>query len=182
MAAEFNTNYWPMVYIKLSEENLNDQIFEEYQKNYLNLLIRCKKNNEKMVIITNLTNLTNKNNISMKYMMKQLKFSNKINEFNKKYVKLVIILCHSKSLKSLINTVFSFIKPAAPYKLFINSEKANSYLLDNYSINFDINVYDKISEVEEESDENIIEKIDLMNINEEDDQKKIFTEYFNQLK
>ena len=76
MATEFNTNYWPMVYIKLSEENLNDNIFEEYQKNYLNLLIRCKKNNEKMVIITNLTNLTNKNNISMKYMMKQLKYKN----------------------------------------------------------------------------------------------------------
>ena len=54
MIADFNLENWPIVYLKLNNNDINENSFEEYKKYYLGLLIRCKNNNEKMVLICNL--------------------------------------------------------------------------------------------------------------------------------
>lgn len=191
MVAEFNTEHWPIVYLRLGGKIVDDNIFEEYQKLYLNLLIKCKKNNEKMVLISDLSYFNNDNNIPMKYLMKQMQFSKKIYDFNKKYLKCVVILCKNKSTKNLIKSLMNFTKPASPNKICRTSKKANTYLYEKFQIKFNIEIFNKDLELnndneDEEKDElndidseSIINKIKLENDN--DSKKEVFTEYFNQL-
>lgn len=187
MADQFNIDNWPIVYFELGNQKLDDNTFEEYQKYYLTLLIRCKKNNEKMVVISNLSSLNNTENIEMRYIMKQMQFNRKIYDFNKKYVKCVCILCKNKSFKNILNTVFSLTKPAAPFKLCRSTEKANTYLLEKFDIKFDINIFENNQEfeidnnIEEEFTDNNIFEIKTEIIEAEDDNKKIFSDYFDEL-
>lgn len=189
MVAEFNTEHWPVIYLKLGGKVVNDDIFEEYQREYLNLLIKCKKNNEKMVLITDLTYINDCNNIPIKYLMKQVQFSKKIYEFNKKYLKCVVILCKNKSTKNLIKSIMNFTKEASPYKICRTSKKANLYLYEKFKVEFNIEIFNEDLKSHNEDDkelsdnnsnnESIINKINLENDN--DSKKEVFTEYFNQL-
>lgn len=183
----FNKEYWPIVYFK-SEiiTEFNDTIFEEYQKNYLNLLIECKNKKEKIVLILNL-NYFNNTNVPIKYIVKQIQFHKKIYNFNKKYLNCVIMLCKSKSFKNMINTFLNFTETAAPFKIFRNIAKANSYLTNNFKINFDIstltnnNEDDIIDEINYEN--NLIDNelfTNMINV-ENTDNKEKFTDYFNKL-
>jgi hypothetical protein len=200
MVAEFNTEYWPIVYLRFGGKVVDDDVFEEYQKFYLNLLIKCKKNNEKMVLISDLSHINSNNNLPMKYFMRQIQFSKKIYDFNKKYLKGVVILCKSKSFKNLIQSLMSFTKQAAPNKICRSYKKANLYLLEKFNIKFNVEIFNKekelnIDDENEDNEENednsqnddinnIIKDIDLENNNDtesENSKKKVFTEYFNEL-
>jgi hypothetical protein len=35
MIADFNSDHWPIVYVKFNNNELNDESFEEYKKYYL---------------------------------------------------------------------------------------------------------------------------------------------------
>lgn len=188
---ELNTEHWPIVYFRSVNKIMNDELFEEYQKIYLNLLIKCKKNNKKMILITDLTNNSNDNNIPIKYLIKQVQFSNKIYEFNKKYLECVVILCKNKSFKNLIKLVISLLKQPSPHKICTNYAKANLYLLEKFNINFNIQNFNKEKDLnidEEESEDNndlnSINNNDLNAINNDDENisnQKILNEYFNEL-
>lgn len=181
----FNIDSWPIVYFKINNTELNDTIFEDYQKYYLSLLIKCKKNNEKMIFISDLKTLEGKNDFPMKYIMKQAEFNKKIYEFNKKFIKCFIVICNNRKIKTIINTLFMIIRPAAPFKLCRDQLKANKYLFEKFNINFDITIYSNdINEdnVNDEDPEEInINELNELNI-EEEDNKIIFTKYFNELK
>ena len=196
MVALFNTDYWPMVYISLNEFKFDDETFEEYQILYLNLLLKCKKNNEKIVLITNLTNLNNVDQLPLNYIMKQIQFNKKVYDFNKKYIRCVCILCKNKGIKNILNTFFALSKPAAPFKLFRSIDKVNNYLLDNFNLNFDINKYESNFDInkyqnnstndsEEESDNNDQMKTitnEIIQDNTDNNyNKKEFNDYFNEL-
>ena len=142
MIADFNLENWPIVYLKLNNNEINKESFEEYKKYYLGLLIRCKNNNEKMVLICNL-NTTRI--MPPEYIMKQSYFNREIYKFNKDYVKTVCILCNDKNLKNILNLYFSVNKPAAPYKLCISFDKINKYLNQNFKINFDSNILEELN-------------------------------------
>lgn len=146
MNNDFNLENWPLVYLKVDDNKLNEEYFDEYKKNYLNLLIKCKRNNEKMILICDLNGLNLINNFYMNSIMKQVKFTNDIYKFNKLYLTCVCILCRNKTLKNILNIFFSVIKQASPYKLCMNSEKANIYLKEKHNIDFDVNIYLKNSE------------------------------------
>ena len=185
---ELNTEHWPIVYFRSMNKIMNDDLFEEYQKIYLNLLIKCKKNNEKMILITDLTNNNNDNNLPMKYLVKQVQFSNKIYEFNKKYLECVVILCKNKSFKNLIKLLISLLKQPSPHKICTSYVKANLYLLEKFNINFNVENFNKEKDLnidEKESENNIdlkiINNIDLNNDDENISNKKILNEYFNEL-
>ena len=185
----FNVDNWPIVYFKINNMELNDDIYEEYQKFYLSLLIKCKKNNEKMIFISDLKTLENKTDFPMKYIMKQIQFNKKVYDFNKKYVKCFIVLCNNKKIKTIINTLFMIVKPAAPFKLCRDSIKVSKYLLEKFDIIFDIHIYeneisDEIND-EESDDVNEVNNINnLYNLNKEidNDTKKKFDNYINELK
>lgn len=174
MNSDFNLENWPIVYFKIDSNKLDEEYFDEYRKFYLNLLIKCKRNNEKMLLICNLNDLNNYGNFDMKFMMKQAKFSQEIYKFNKLYLTCVCILCKNKSFKNMLNIFFTIVKQAAPYKLCRTSQKANLYLKEKHNIDFDINFYLKnidtndtndsndsneyLEEENENNDENIIDK------------------------
>jgi hypothetical protein len=163
MISNFNLDYWPIVYFKSSGNSVDDESFEEYKKYYLNLLIKCKKNNEKMILICNLNKLTS---YPIEFVAKQAEFSKQIYNFNKEYLKCVCILCKDKNFKNILNLFFTFVKPASPYKLCRSFNKVNKYLSEKFNNNFDTNIFDdtiknnlindEIEEIEEEEiEENI---------------------------
>jgi len=140
MISNFNLDNWPIVYFKSSGNSVDDESFEEYKKYYLNLLIKCKNNNEKMILICNLNKLTS---YPIEFIAKQAEFSKQIFKFNKEYVKCVCILCKDNSFKNILNLFFTFVKPATPYKLCRSFSKVDKYLLDKLNIIFKSNIFDE---------------------------------------
>jgi hypothetical protein len=159
MIADFNSEHWPIVYVKFNNNELNDESFEEYKKYYLNLLIKCKKENSKMYIIFNLDNTKS---LPMNYIVKQIQFNKEIEKFNKEYIKLASIICKSKAFKNILNLYFSMSKQAAPFKIFRCFNKMNTYFIDKFNINFNFyllepemnNIIGEEGEEEEEEEEN----------------------------
>jgi len=136
----FNLDNWPIVYLKtINGNNITDESFEEFKKMYLELLVKAKKNNEKMILICN---LNTSGSLPLKYIMKQAQFNKEIYKYNKEYVKGVCILCKDKSFKNILNLYFSVAKPAAPFKLCRTYEKSNKYLLENFNVKFDVSIFE----------------------------------------
>lgn len=145
MNNNFNLEHWPIVYFKSGGVPINDESFEEYKKYYLNLLVKCKRNNEKMVLISD---LNNSKEFQLNYVIKQAQFNKEIYKFNKEYVVCVCILCNNSNftnLKNILNLYFTMIKPAAPFKLCKSFDKINKYLIQN-NIIFDSNIFNKLYE------------------------------------
>ncbi len=169
MIGNFNVEFWPVVYLKIDScIEITDDIFDEYKKKYLSLLVKSKRSGTKISIIFDLNNFNNAENIPLKYIMRQVQFNKEIYKFNKEYLKGICILCKSKTFKNIVNMYFSFTKPAAPFKLCRSNEKANLFLKDKCNINFDVSIFNKndniITDVEEE------EENDNLNIYQEDNE------------
>jgi hypothetical protein len=138
MFADYNLEHWPVVYFKLNDNEITDESFEEYKKFYLTLLLRCKKNNEKMVIICNL----NRNgDLPLTWVIKHSQFNKEVYKHNKDFVKAVCIMCKDKNFKNILNLYFTVAKPAAPYKLCRSFFKVNKYLTEKFNMTFDSNIY-----------------------------------------
>jgi hypothetical protein len=136
----FNLSNWPIVYFSNNNNCniLDDTKFEELKEYYLNLLIRCKRNKEKIVLIFNLNNL-NESSPSIKYVMKFAQFSKSIYKFNKEYVTGVCLLSTNKYLKDLLNVYFTVAKPACLVKICRSKEKANKFFKEKLNLNININ-------------------------------------------
>ena len=164
MIADFNSDNWPIVYVKFNNNELNDESFEEYKKYYLNLLIKCKKDNSKMYIIFNLDNTKS---LPMNYIVKQIQFNKEIEKFNKEYIQLASIICKSKAFKNILNLYFSMSKQAAPFKIFRCFNKMKLYFIDKFNINFNFyllepemnNIMEEEEIEEEEEQENNINNL-----------------------
>lgn len=170
MIGNFNTEFWPVVYLKVDNTiEITDEIFDEYKKKYLSLLVSCKRLGDKIALIFDLNNYNNIENIPVKYIMKQVQFNKEIYKFNKEYLRGICILCKSKTFKNILNMYFAFSKPAAPFKLCRNNEKANIFLQDKCRLNFDVSIFNKNDtlaiDIEEEEEEN-----DNSNVYEEDNE------------
>ena len=148
---KFHTEKWPIVYFKVNMNNITDEIFEEYKKNYLSLLLRSKREGVKIVLICDLFHCFNYNTIETKYIMKQSEFNTETYKFNKEYLKCICILCKSSVLKNMLNLYFGMSKPAAPYKICKNFQKANEYLIQKYDLH-DIHV-EKLCDWTDNNDE-----------------------------
>lgn len=174
MISNFNLDNWPIVYFKSSGNSIDDESFEEYKKYYLNLLIKCKNNNEKMILICNLNMLTS---YPIEFIAKQAEFSKKIFKFNKEYVKCVCILCKDKSFKNILNLFFTFVKPATSYKLCRSFNKVDKYLLDKLNIIFKSNIYDETIKndlVYEEIDDEDNEDYEYSENNEDNNDNNLY--------
>ena len=168
MGLKFNINYWPIVHFKLIG-NINDENFELYKVYYLNLLIKCKKNKEKIVLIAD---LNSNYDMPMKYIFKLALFNKKLFKFNKLYLNAVLIFSQSKSFKNLLNVYLSMITPSSPYKLCSSFEKINLYLSNNLNIHFDANIFnlDNVNNVNQNNIEKYNDnKLDLYKKLNDDD-------------
>jgi len=179
MGIQFNITYWPIVYFKLIG-NINDEHFEDYKINYLNLLIKCKKKKENILLIAD---LNSNYDMPMKYIFKLALFNKKLFKFNKLYLQAVCIFNQSKSFKNLLKIYLSLITPSSPYKLCSSLDKINIYLKDSLNIHFDTNIFNLNKENESINkiinDDNNSNKLDLYKkLNEEE----IHKEEINDLK
>jgi hypothetical protein len=173
MGIEFNISYWPIVCFKLTS-NINDENFEEYKINYLNLLIKCKKNKEKILLIANL----NENyDMPMKYIFKLALFNKKLFKFNKLYLDTVCIFSQSTSFKNLLKIYLSLITPSSPYKLCTSFDKINTYIKKNLNIDFDTNIFAtdiyNNNQIENSNKHDLYKKLNQENINNNSNNSEI---------
>ena len=171
MIINFNTEFWPVVYLKVDNNiELTDELFDEYKKKYLSLLVSCKRLGDKIALIFDLNNYNNIENIPVKYIMKQVQFNKEIYKFNKEYLRGICILCKSKTFKNILNMYFAFSKPAAPFKLCRNNEKANIFLQDKCKVNFNVYIFNKSNTISIDVEEEEEEENEYSNVYEEDNE------------
>lgn len=174
---DFDTTNWPIVYFKVIVKNINDDTFEKYRKDYLELLVKAKRENKKMVVICDLNYVEKYETLPMKYLLKQSQFNKECYKFNKDYVTCVCILCNNKSLRTILNLYFAVTRQASPYKVCKSSEKATLYLKDKFNIDFNTSIYfdnnnlNNINEtlVEEEDEELVGEPFDVIDDEHKDE-------------
>ena len=175
MVFKFNINYWPIVHFSLTEE-VNDENFEEYKVNFLNLLLNCKKKKQKILLICDL----NANiQISMKYVLKLAAFNKKIFNFNKLYLNGVYVISKNKTFKNFFKIYLSLITPCAPYKLCSSYNKINIHMKDDFNLLFDTNIFindNNNDSNNNNSNNNDSNKETIQSVNDND---KIFTNDLN---
>jgi hypothetical protein len=126
----FHLDNWPIIYIKNKNNFLNDNILEEYKKDYLTILIRCKNNKEKIILFMD---IYEKSEIQMPYIKKLTEFHKSIEDYNKLYVEYIYILCKSKIMKNVISMLLSVETPTVPCKIIRSLDKLQSSFLENHS-------------------------------------------------
>lgn len=137
----FNTKYWPLVYFFVDNNGMNDSDFDEYKKTYLQILLKCKKEKTRIILISD---LNNQKNLEMKYVMKQAYFNLKIEKFNKLYVKIVCVFLIDKNLKKILNMYFNICKPYCPYKICKSYENINKFIKDTINETYDTNIFENL--------------------------------------
>jgi hypothetical protein len=135
----FNTKYWPVVYFYIDNEKMNDEMFEEYKRTYLTILLKCKKEKEKIILISD---LNNQGNLPIKYVVKQAYFNNKIHKFNEQYVSIVCVYLQNQSFKKILDIYFSICTPCCPYKVCSSFDIINDFM--NPYHKFDTHVFEKL--------------------------------------
>jgi len=159
MVLKFNEDNWPVVYFYLGDEEINEELFESYKVNYLNLLIKCKREKKKMILISD---LNTEKSLPIKYVFKQAMFNRKINKFNELYVAAVCIYCKNKSFKNILKMYFTLTKPASPYKLCTSLEKITTFLSEKIDYKFDATVYKDFNKSSNKNENKIFNKEDLL--------------------
>lgn len=173
--ASLNVSQWPFVYVKFHNIPINDLIFENYTKNYLQLLIKCKKNKEKIYVIIDINEFES---LPIPYLLKQAQFNKKIFKYNQRHLHCAYIYCKNKVFKKIIKTFMMIEKPAVPLRIVRSLTKLNKSIFDNYNIHFDSNNFFNDNLIEnseqnnEENKENDDSEVDfsklLANINDLD--------------
>ena len=138
---QFNTKYWPIIYFFIDNEKMTDDVFEEYKRTYLTILLKCKKEKQKIILISD---LNNQDNLPLKYVMKQAYFNHKIHKFNEAYVDLVCVYLNNNGFKRILDIYFSICPPCSPYKVCNSYEVINQFIKEKINIDFDTHVYQNL--------------------------------------
>lgn len=143
----FNTKYWPLVYFFVDDNGMNEEDFNNYKKTYVQILLKCKKEKTKIILISD---LNNQGKIDIKYVMKQAYFNLKLEKFNKLYVKIVCVYLKDKNFKKILNMYFNVCKPYCPYKICNSYNNINKFINDelNNGSNeiYDTNIFSELTE------------------------------------
>ncbi len=128
----------PFIYIKFRGDiEITDENFEEYKKEYLELLMTCKQNQDKIIPIIDVSAI---NILSGKYMTKQMEFNKQLFKLHEKYLHFAIIYTESKVLKNLIKINMFVERTAVPVHICRSISKINKIIEQNYGENFDSSV------------------------------------------
>ena len=138
--ATFDVSQHPFLYIRFLNVEVTDENFEEYKREYLEILLDCKKQNKQLISIIDVNHLTN---LSIPYMIKQSSMNRELYSIHQKYLIAVFIYCESKIFKELIKMHMFIEKPAVPLQICRSIEKLNSGIREK--INSQINTETFIS-------------------------------------
>lgn len=153
----FNTKYWPLVYFFVDDNGMNENDFENYKKTYLQILLKCKKEKTKIILISD---LNNQKKIDIKYVMKQAYFNLKLEKFNKLYVRIVCVYLKDKNFKKILNMYFNICKPYCPYKICNSYDIINQFIKNELKEDYVTNIFSDLIE-------------DISNLENEDEYKQI---------
>lgn len=121
--AEFSIHNFPRVHIKLNENIKNDEDYENFTNNWLNLYQR--RQYYYLIIDTTLTGL-----INLKYVIKIANFikwlKNNVNDlYDNQWLQYSIILVRNNFVLQLFNIIFNITKPIAPVFLIYDNININ---------------------------------------------------------
>ena len=132
--ASFDVSQYPFLYIRFHDVQVTDENFEEYKREYLEILLDCKKQNKRLISIIDVNHLTN---LSIPYMIKQSGLNRELFSIHQKYLIAVFIYCESKIFKELIKMHMLVEKPAVSLQICRSIEKLNSAILQKIDLSFD---------------------------------------------
>ncbi len=132
--ATFDVSQHPFLYIRFHNVDVTDENFEEYKREYLEILLQCKKQNHQLISIIDVNHLSN---LSIPYMIKQSGLNRELYSIHQKYLIAVFIYCESKIFKELIKMHMFVEKPAVPLQICRSIEKLNRAVCDKTNLSFD---------------------------------------------
>ena len=151
-------NQWPIVKIKYKDIVLNDEIFEDYKLQFLNILKKCKDLNQKCLLIIDLLDMKK---IPMKYMMRQKKFHNQIIDHTVKYIQNIFIVLKHNALRNILSIFVKMSKKKQTFYFLKELQEAydiieNKFIIENNTIKDNVNLNDNTGIIKEQ---NITEQV-----------------------
>lgn len=134
----FNLEHRPFVYLEFQNIPITDENFEEYKREYLELLFTCKQKSDKIIPIINVNSLPI---LPIQYILKQKQLNQELFQIHKKYLECVYIYCESKIFKELIHLNMFIEKTAVPIHICRSVVKMNRSIQSILSKTFDTKIF-----------------------------------------
>ena len=120
MFADFNTDNFPVVFVTFSESINSEEEFDQFLNEWLLLY-------HNRVDFSYIFDTRNMKNIPIKYAIKMTLFIKNLRKQPYHYLQKSLILVNDKSIKRLLDFVFTLQSPVAPVYLWhINSNDSNN--------------------------------------------------------
>ena len=127
MFAEFNYDNFPIVFVTFSENINSENEFDQFLNEWL-ILYHNRRD------FSYIFDTRNMKNISIKYAIKMTLFIKNLRKEPYHYLQKSLILVNDKSIKRLLDFVFTLQSPVAPVYLWhienINEEYGKEYLIN----------------------------------------------------
>ncbi len=123
---KFNYHHRPFIYLQFQDIPITDENFEEYKREYLELLLTCKKQKDKIIPIIDINLLPI---LPIPYMMKQTQMNKELFQIHKKYLYRVYIYCKNRIFQEMIQMYMFVEKTAVPIHICNSFQKIDASIL-----------------------------------------------------
>tara|TARA_B110000495_G_C22724367_1_gene425353 strand:- start:94 stop:549 length:456 start_codon:yes stop_codon:yes gene_type:complete len=115
MFAEYNHDHYPIVFVNFSESIESEDEFDQFLNEWL-LLYHSQRD------FSFIFDTRNMKNISLKYAIKMTLFIKELRKEKYHYLQKSLILVNNKSIKRLLDFVFTLQSPVAPVYIWLNDD------------------------------------------------------------
>jgi hypothetical protein len=115
MFAEYNHDHYPIVFVNFSESIESEDEFDQFLNEWL-LLYHSQRD------FSFIFDTRNMKNISLKYAIKMTLFIKELRKEKYHYLQKSLILVNDKSIKRLLDFVFTLQSPVAPVYIWLNDD------------------------------------------------------------
>jgi predicted MPP superfamily phosphohydrolase len=122
MFAEYNHDHYPIVFVNFSEAIESEDEFDQFLNEWL-LLYHSQRD------FSFIFDTRNMKNISLKYAIKMTLFIKELRKEKYHYLQKSLILVNNKSIKRLLDFVFTLQSPVAPVYIWLNDDDISDYSL-----------------------------------------------------
>ena len=122
MFAEYNHDHYPVIFVNFSEAIESEDEFDQFLNEWL--LLYHNQRDFSFIFDTR-----NMKNISLKYAIKMTLFIKELRKENYHYLQKSLILVNNKSIKRLLDFVFTLQSPVAPVYIWLNDDDISDYSL-----------------------------------------------------
>jgi hypothetical protein len=115
MFGEYNHDHYPVIFVNFSESIESEDEFDQFLNEWL--LLYHNQRDFSFIFDTR-----NMKNISLKYAIKMTLFIKKLRKEKYHYLQKSLILVNDKSIKRLLDFVFTLQSPVAPVYIWLNDD------------------------------------------------------------